>query len=138
MLHFMLLVRSFNHLSIGAMYEQGPMIFICREITLTASCFDGKRQLLDSLSSKFPGGTMNLESHVSNSMILTYWQSLLKDYRNVFNETDDATARVVYGTSHFGHQNIPNSNNYWFLEPGVSIQCILLFVFKDNSRVSVF
>ena len=81
---------------------------------------------------------MNLESHVSNSMILTYWQSLLEDYRNVLNETDDATARVVYGTSHFGHQNIPNSNNYWFLEPGVSIRRILLFVFKDNSRVSVF
>ena len=58
MLHFMLLVRSFNHLSIGAMYEQGPMIFVCREITLTASCFDGKRQLLDSLRSKFPGGTI--------------------------------------------------------------------------------
>jgi hypothetical protein len=61
MLHFMLLVRSFNHLSIGAMYEQGPMIFVCREIMLTASCSDGKRQLLDSLRSKFPGGTMNLE-----------------------------------------------------------------------------
>ncbi|CAB4036581.1 Hypothetical predicted protein [Paramuricea clavata] len=108
------------------MYEQGPMIFlfVCREITLTASCFDGKRQLLDSLRSNFPGGTMNLESHGSNSIILTYWQSLLEDYRNVFNKKDDATARVVNSTSHFGHQNIPNSNYYWFLEPGNSMSTL--------------
>lgn len=107
-----------------------------RVLTLTGSVFDGKRQLLESLRTKFPGGTINIESHVSNALVGTYWQSLLQDYRNIFQQ--ESEARVAFTTTHLGHQNIPSSTNYWCLEPQVIIARLVILLCHYFRRIYFF
>lgn len=91
------------------------MHFLLRLVALKGSHFDGKKQLLDALRTRFPGGTVTLGTDVTSREVVDYWHALQEDYRSDVNKEE----RICLGTSSYGLQD---HSNYWFLAPQLHIK----------------
>ncbi|KXJ27601.1 Uncharacterized protein K02A2.6 [Exaiptasia diaphana] len=90
---------------------------VTRLITLKASDFDSKRQLLDATRGSFPGGSLSFAPGIKNDEIQEYWRWLVTQY-------DPDAVIKVWETTILGMQK--EQEGYWILNNEVA-RCINAF-----------